>query len=283
MSWPAFTIFVPVTAYHQRSCVETYSRYKSVRGMDIPSLLLAFLVVSVSAPMTMTFSTTPTMFFMPFTMTFPLSLMIIMMLKSLTSFSCIPSKFMALKCALFTTLPPKMTSIIRVKTWTESSFDLRRKNHVVTSFNLPMSLVTNIATPCLIATPIGCVIPILRPIEWAPFVIMSMKMMVVPLVCVPMPYIPEPHVTTDTICLIPHNINDRLLDHSRLHNRFSRCDWRRGWRGKWLWHLYNRWRRSILLHNHNLALCVSSHIATTRGSAIRPTLKNNRRTYLNRR
>jgi hypothetical protein len=98
-----------------------------------------------------------------------------------------------------------------------------------------------------------------------------------------MPYIPEPHVTTDTICLIPHNINDRLLDHSCLHNRFSRCDWRRGGRGKLLWHLYNRWRRSILLHNNNLALCVSSHIATTIGSAIIPTLKNNRRTYLNRR
>src|SRR5262249_32998076 len=27
MSWPDSTIIVPVTVYHQRSCVETYSRY----------------------------------------------------------------------------------------------------------------------------------------------------------------------------------------------------------------------------------------------------------------
>src|SRR5712692_9215318 len=28
MSWPAFTIFIPVTAYHQRSYVETYSTFR---------------------------------------------------------------------------------------------------------------------------------------------------------------------------------------------------------------------------------------------------------------
>jgi len=35
MSWPDSTIIAPVTAYHQRSCVETYSRYTRVRRQGL--------------------------------------------------------------------------------------------------------------------------------------------------------------------------------------------------------------------------------------------------------
>jgi putative transposase len=38
MSWPDSTIIAPVTAYHQRSCVETYSRY--ITGTVDQELLL---------------------------------------------------------------------------------------------------------------------------------------------------------------------------------------------------------------------------------------------------